>query len=62
MSPKGIPKALAASICPLATELMPERTASHTNPEPAKKDRAHRRGEQGEVDTRLRRGEASQDR
>ena len=37
MSPKGIPRARAASICPLATELMPERTASHTYPEPAKR-------------------------
>ena len=30
VSAKGMPRARAASICPSATELMPERTISHT--------------------------------
>ena len=36
MSPKGMPSARAASICPLGTELIPLRTVSHTNPDEEK--------------------------
>ena len=36
MSPKGIPRARAASICPFDTELIPLRTVSHTNPDEEK--------------------------
>ena len=36
MSPKGMPSARAASICPFGTELIPLRTVSHTNPDEEK--------------------------